>query len=82
MAKGWCDTCVWEELVWTADKRDRIWEPTIYTHETLKIITLELKLSINNTVAICAKNTFNYQNSCRNTFGWPVNLRIAINGTG
>ena len=54
------------------DFQPALQKPTIYTHESIYIITgiyakLELQLQVNNAVYVCARSVFNYQNHCTNT---------------
>ena len=36
---------------------------------------LEMRLWLNNLIYVSVRDTLNYQNNCRNTFGWLMGLR-------
>ena len=55
-------------------------KPTIYTLENnYKYFTkLKMRLWLNSLIDTSVRNTLNYQNNCRNTFGWLVGLSYKV----
>ena len=39
---------------------------------------LEMRLWLNSLIYISVRDTLNYQNNCRNTFGWLVGLSYEV----
>ena len=57
----------------------RFWKTYhLYTRDkqnNYKYVTkLEMRLWLNSLIAISVRDTLNYQNNCRNTFGWLVGV--------